>query len=65
MSKLFVAALILFVACATSKYDRTVKSCNTKCHPQVVLGVEYNYSNNRYDKCVCGTLHEADKKAEQ
>ena len=61
MLKLIVVALTLFTACATSKYDRAVKNCNTKCYPQVVISVDYNYSNNRYDKCVCGTQYEADK----
>jgi hypothetical protein len=65
MFKLIVAALTIFMACATSKYDRAVKTCNTKCYPQVVLSVEYNYSNNRYDKCVCGTQYDADKETQK
>lgn len=45
-------------ACATSKYDRALRTCKVKCHPQVAVSVDYNYSNNRYDKCICSTEYD-------
>jgi hypothetical protein len=61
MIKIIAIVATIFMACATSKYDRALKNCNTKCYPQVAVGVDYNYNNNRYDKCVCKTEDDARK----
>ena len=61
MYKFFIIAAIL-AGCATSKYDRALRTCTVKCHPQIAVRVEYNYNNNRFDKCVCATEFEASRR---
>ena len=61
MTKAIIMATVILTACATSKYDRALKTCNTKCYPQVAVSVDYNYTNNRYDKCICKTEYDAQK----
>ena len=62
MFRAIIIAATILTACATGKYDRAMRTCNTKCYPQVAVGVEYNYSNNRYDKCVCTTEYNSQKE---
>lgn len=58
MFKAIIIAVTMLSACATSKYDRALRTCKVKCHPQVAVSVDYNYSNNRYDKCICSTEYD-------
>ena len=50
MKKIITAAL-LAIGCAT--YNKAFVKCEKKCGEHPVSRVEYNYSNNRYDICIC------------
>lgn len=52
--KYLVIAAVLVSGCYGDKgYNKALDKCVKKCYPSVVRSVEYNFSNNRYDKCVC------------
>ena len=57
-----LSALLILTSCASGRYERALTSCGTKCYPQVAVSVEYNYSSNRYDKCVCKSEYDASRK---
>jgi len=61
MFKAIIIVAVMFSACVTSKYDRALRTCNTKCYPQIAVSVDYNYSNNRYDKCICKAEYNAEQ----
>ena len=47
---LILAITTLMGSCA---YNRAMKLCQNKCLPHTAIRVEYNYSNDQYDRCVC------------
>lgn len=49
--KKLIAAALLTVGCAS--YSKALIKCEKKCGGHPVTRVEYNYSNNRYDICIC------------
>lgn len=52
----FLALALLSLACnCNTPYDRAIKRCIPKCAPNIVHSVDYNFNNNRYDKCICNT----------
>ena len=47
-----------------SPYDKALIKCQRVCAPNVATAVEYNYNNNRYDKCVCAVHYTEDEVAD-
>ena len=54
MKIVIVFALTMLASCKTP-YDKALEKCRAVCLPKVVRSVEYNFSNNRFDKCICNT----------
>ncbi len=55
MNKFIAVCLaVMAVGCYGAKgYDKALDKCKAKCYPYVVRSVEYNFENNKYDKCAC------------
>lgn len=49
--KKIIAVALLAAGCAS--YNKALIKCEKKCGEHPVSRVEYNYSNNRYDICIC------------
>jgi hypothetical protein len=67
MKKMLFAAVLLWLTTASNcstPYDRVLKKCEIKCQPNTVAGVNYNFKNNRYDKCVCN-IERIEKELEE
>jgi len=63
MNKILAVALLAVACKCTTPYNKALQRCITKCTPSVVARVDYNFNNNRYDKCVCNT-HLLEKELE-
>jgi hypothetical protein len=53
MKYIAIAAILLSSCYGAKGYDRALDKCKLKCYPYAVRSVEYNFSNNRYDICMC------------
>lgn len=62
----FTVGTLLLVTASDCKspYDKALEKCQRICAPNVATGVEYNYNNNRYDKCVCAVHYTPDEVAD-
>jgi hypothetical protein len=64
MNKAFFIFLILLLVTASdckSPYEKALEKCQTRCAPNIATAVDYNYNNNRYDKCVCVVHYREDE----
>ena len=57
----FLFMLLLTASDCKSPYDKALIKCQRVCAPNVATAVEYNYNNNRYDKCVCAVHYTEDE----
>jgi hypothetical protein len=53
MKYILIAAALASSCYGDKGYNKSLDKCAKKCYPHVVRSVEYNFSNNKYDKCVC------------
>ena len=62
------AVLLLMFALASTgclSYNKAMVKCERKCLPNTVKAIDYNYSTNRYDVCVCNLKNEVKPLTEE
>ena len=67
MNKVIFIIGILLLSTASdckSPYERALLKCQSRCAPNKATAVDYNYNNNRYDKCVCTVHYTEDEVAD-
>ena len=56
--------LLVTASDCRSPYERALLKCQKICAPNVAKSVNYNFNNNRYDKCVCAVHYTEDEVAD-
>lgn len=64
MKKLGMIVLALALEGCLS-YNKALVKCEKKCIPNSVKVVDYNYSTNRYDVCICNKSLEVKPLSEE
>jgi hypothetical protein len=67
MNKIVFSLGVLLLVTASnckSPYDKALDKCQTRCSPAIATGVDYNFNNNRYDKCICTVHYREDEVAD-
>jgi hypothetical protein len=62
----FVFGILLLVTASDCKspYEKALLKCQKRCYPNIATSVDYNYNNNRYDKCVCAVHYREEEVAD-
>jgi hypothetical protein len=53
MRYIFVLASLVVGCYGDVSYEKALEKCKPLCNPQSVKRVDYNFNNNKLDKCVC------------